>query len=168
MSLQFSPVIQEWDWKRSLSYLQMRNRYRCEETWLWLFNKWKTQQKMELDLLLIRDLLIQGKTMRTTKILRRDTWSFLDILILGPWTYVICFTCLKISWWNCSYTAYMDASCKWASWAIDVAWLCQKRQSLLCNYVSQAYMVHAASLQSCFSTHWWLLMATGKDGTSER
>lgn len=147
--------------------LQIRNRYRYEETWPWPCNKRKVQPKIGPDLLCLRCLLILGNPMRTTETPRGNTCSFLDVPIFCPINSRHLLTRKFIGETLPTWSAWVPA----ASGQVEPEtwwWICQNRQSLLCNYVRQACIVHATSLQSCFSTQWWLFItATGKDGILE-
>lgn len=95
MLLSSSPVLLEWGWKRSLSCLPMRNRYRCEETWPQPFSKWKALPKMGL---ISHPLIILDKTTRTTKTLRSGTWSFPDVPVLEPMNVCRLLHTLTLNW----------------------------------------------------------------------
>lgn len=67
-------------------------------------------------------LVILGKTTRTTKTLRRDTWSFLDVPILEPINVCHLLHMLTKNWLVTLFSVIsMGAICKWASCARDVA-----------------------------------------------
>ena len=167
MLLSSSPVLLEWGWKRSLSCLQMRNRYRCEETWPQPFSKWKVLLKMGL---ISHASYYPGQDHEDHQDTQKRHLVFPRCASFGAYKCV--------SFASHAYSKLVsDIARTWFAW-VPVAsgqvesetwrWLRRIRQSLLFSFVGQACVGHTSSLQSCFSTQWWpLAAATGEGDATE-
>lgn len=144
MLLSSSPVLLEWGWKRSLSCLQMRNRYRCEETWQQPFSKGKVQPKMGL---ISHASYYPGQDHEDHQDTQKRHLVFPRCATFGAHKCV--------SFASHAYSKLAgDIAPTWFAWVLVASgqvesetwwWLCQNRQSLLFSFVNQAWWVTPAA-----------------------